>query len=574
MDTQMQNEYQRWLQLATEDEDLIRELKSIAGKEDEIYDRFYRELSFGTAGLRGIIGAGSNRMNIYTVRKATQGLADYLKQQYTEAAVAISFDSRIKSELFAREAARTLAANGIRVYLTDQLQPTPFLSFAVRTLNCQAGVMITASHNPSKYNGYKCYGPDGCQMTDHSAGAVTECISKLDIFHDVKTMDFDAGLAQGLIQFMPAELMDRYLQAVLACQVNSGIPKDNLKVIYTPLNGTGYLPVTRILSMTGVTDVTVVPEQRLPDGNFPTAPYPNPEIREAFNCAFKLAETVPADLLLATDPDADRVGIAVLHKGEYVLLTGNEIGCLLFHYILSCKHRDGTLPQNPVAVKTIVSSELIARIAEKYGVELINVLTGFKYIGEQILLLEQAGTAERFVFGFEESYGYLSGTYVRDKDAVYGAMIICEMAAYYKAQGKTLLDVLQELYEEFGYYAHHVINSHFEGAEGMAAMQQLMDRLRQNPPAEIAGFQVLRRLDYLQSVETDCTTGQTAPIHLPKSNVLSFQLEGNNGVIIRPSGTEPKIKVYITAVGTDRPAADHTAEVLTQAANALLPGKE
>ena len=568
--TDIMNKYELWCRCATEDADLTAELQAICGQEAEIRDRFYQELSFGTAGLRGVIGAGDNRMNIYTVRKATQGLANHLKAQ-KEAAVAIAYDSRIKSDLFAKEAARVLAAAGITVYLFPQLQPTPVLSYAVRYYGCQAGIMVTASHNPAKYNGYKCYGADGCQMTDNDANAVTACIRALDMFADVQVADYDEALADGRIRLVGQELLDSYYEQVLAQQVNPTVSaRAGLSVIYTPLNGTGNVPVREILRRVGIQQVTVVPEQEMPDGNFPTAPYPNPEIRQAFECALSLAEKQPADLLLATDPDADRVGIAVRDGDSYTLMTGNQVGCLLLDYILACRTANGTLPQNPVTVKSLVTSNLAAAIAAKYGCEMRDLLTGFKYIGEQAGLLEQAGQAERFVFGFEESYGYLAGTYVRDKDAVVASMLIVEMASYYHEQGVTLLQRLEQLYREHGYYCHSVINVAFEGEQGMIAMEQLMSGLREKPPAVLAGCKVLAVADYGRQVHTDCVTGRTTPIALPKSNVLSYTLEGNAGLIIRPSGTEPKVKAYITAIGTDPTAAAAQEAALQAQAKELL----
>lgn len=570
-DKAMMDNYARWKQRAIEDPDLLDELKSIAGQDEEILDRFYRELAFGTGGLRGVIGAGENRMNIYTVRKATQGLADYLNVSGSENAVAISFDSRIKSPLFAREAARVLAANGIKVHIFDELEPTPVLSFAVRSLHCQAGIMITASHNPAKYNGYKCYGADGCQMTDADANAVTAYIRKVEIFDGVKVADYSEAVRDGRIQMIGPELLEDFLQHVAGEQLLPGICHEvPLSVVYTPLNGTGNKPVREMLHRIGVSALAVVPEQEKPDGNFPTAPYPNPEIRQAFACALKLAETVKPDLLLATDPDCDRVGIAVLDSGDYTLMTGNEVGCLLLNYVLTTRAELGTLPEHPVTVKTIVTSDLVLRIAEKFGCEVREVLTGFKYIGEQIGLLEKEGHPERYVFGFEESYGYLSGTYVRDKDGVNASMLICEMAAYYKKQGKSLLDVLDALYAEFGVYRHILINAEFEGAEGMATMHKLMESLRENRPQEIAGLAVTRFSDYLASRSVDMRTGAETVLTLPKSNVLVFGLEDGAGVIVRPSGTEPKIKAYVTATGTDKAAAEAMAERLTDAAKELL----
>ena len=571
MDRNIPELYDLWCRKATEDPDLQAELAAIAGDEEGIFDRFYCELDFGTAGLRGVIGAGDNRMNIYTVRKATQGLVNYLKAHYGQSAVAIAYDSRIKSELFAKEAARTLAAGGVTVYLFDELEPTPVLSFAVRELHCQAGIMVTASHNPAKYNGYKCYGANGGQMTDNDANEVTAFVRALDIFEDVKVADFDEALADGRIRMVGAELVDRFLDRVAAAQVNRGIcEKAPLKVIYSPLNGTGNKPVRAILSRIGLRDVQVVPEQELPDGRFPTTPFPNPEFRQAFELALKMAEETKPDLLLATDPDCDRVGIAVRQGDEYVLTTGNEVGCLLLEYILSCKAAAGALPEAPMMVKTIVTSDLAVRVAEKYGCHAVNVLTGFKYIGEQIDKQEAAGHPENYILGFEESYGYLSGTHVRDKDAVVASMLICEMAAYYKAQGKTLLDVLNGLYREHGVYAHSVLNAQFEGAEGMAAMKALMENLRANRPDTVAGLRVLSAADYRESVSEDLTTGEKTVIDLPKSNVLSYTLEGGNSLIVRPSGTEPKIKAYITATGADEAAAAAMTERLKAAAGEML----
>ena len=544
--------YELWLQQAVEDSDLIEELKEISGQEKEIYDRFYKELEFGTAGLRGVIGAGTNRMNIYTVRRTTQGLANYLNSKKAGASVAIAYDSRIKSELFARECARVLAANGVTARIVKELQPVPVLSFAVRELRCDAGIMITASHNPAKYNGYKCYGPDGCQMTDTDAGNVYAEILKVDLFQGVKKVSFEEGLKQGKIVFIEESFYDRYLDCLEAQSINPGISADSgLKVVYTPLNGAGNKLVRKILDRIGVKDVQVVPEQELPDGNFPTCPYPNPEFREALTLALKKAQECKPDLVLATDPDSDRVGIAVKDGSDYRLMTGNETGIMLTNYILSCRKANKTLPEKPVVVKTIVTSEMIPRICSDYGCELRNVLTGFKYIGEQILGLEKAGEANRFVFGFEESYGYLAGTYVRDKDAVVASMLICEMAAYYRKQGKSLVQVIDELYQHYGYYQNTTLSYSFEGAEGMEIMKNKMAAMREHPFQEIAGMKVVKTADYQLSEEVDLVTGSKTEIKLPKSNVLSYSLEGGAAVIVRPSGTEPKIKVYVTSVGKD-----------------------
>lgn len=564
--------YNEWCKNAVEDKDLIAELESIKNDENEIYERFYTSLQFGTAGLRGIIGAGTNRMNIYVVRQATQGLANYVINKYGNGSVAISHDSRIKADLFMIEAARVLAANGIKVYITKELQPTPVLSYLVRYFKCQAGIMVTASHNPAAYNGYKAYGEDGCQMTDVAATAVYDEICKLDIFNDVKTVDFDEALKSGMIEYVDESVYETYLDKVMEQQVNPGICKDaDLKVVYTPLNGAGNKLVRKILDRIGVTDVTVVKEQELPDGNFTTCPYPNPEIKEALAKGLELCEKEQPDLLLATDPDADRVGIAVKdYDGSYRLITGNEDGVMLTNYILSCKKANGTLPENPVVVKTIVTTKLINKLCEKYGCELKNVLTGFKYIGEIILNLEKNHEENRYLFGFEESYGYLSGTYVRDKDAVVASMLVCEMAAYYKKQGKSLAEVIDGLYEEFGYYLNKTYSFEFEGAAGMQKMSDIMSSVRENMPEAVDKYKVVKVSDYMLKKETDIKTGENSDINLPKSNVISLNLEGDNAVIIRPSGTEPKIKLYITAVGSDKADAEAICESLVKSSKELL----
>ena len=548
-------QYHRWLDFPLEDPALKEELLSIKDQDEEIFDRFYQELAFGTAGLRGVLGAGTNRMNIYTVRKATQGMADYLNEKYPQSSIAISYDSRINSRLFAEETARVMAANGITAYLYDQLMPTPALSFAVRDLKCQAGVMVTASHNPAKYNGYKAYGPDGCQMTDEAAGAVLEKIGRIDIFDGVKVADFAQALGQGKIQYIKQEVIDRYLDAVESQSIRKGICADSgMKVVYTPLNGAGNMCVRAILDRIGIRDVVPVKEQELPDGNFPTCPYPNPEIREALQKGLDLCETEKPDLLLATDPDCDRVGIAVPHAGSYLLLTGNEVGVLLTDYIASSRIELGTMPQNPIVVKTIVTTSMIDRLAETYGFEVVNILTGFKYIGEHILRLEQKGEQDRYIFGFEESYGYLSGGYVRDKDAVDASMLICEMAAYYKKQGKTLADVLFGLYEKYGMHLNTQSSFTCEGASGMERMREIMEDLRKNAPDEICGKKVLWMSDYQASVKKSAAGQQ--PIHLPRSNVVEYGLEGDNVIVVRPSGTEPKIKVYFMVKGQSRAEAE------------------
>ena len=541
--------YNLWLQ-NVKDDNILSELKNICNDDSEIYERFYKDLEFGTAGLRGIIGAGTNRMNIYTVRRTTQGLADYLNENYKEASVAIAYDSRNKSDLFAKESACVLAANGIKTYITKELQPTPVLSFAVRNLGCKSGIMITASHNPAKYNGYKCYGDDGCQMTEHAANNVYNKIQKVDIFSGVKTLTFEEGIKIGKIVYIEDDLYNRYLENVMAQSINKDVCKESeLKVVYTPLNGAGNKLVRKVLSNIGVKNVQVVKEQEYPDGNFPTCTYPNPEFKEALSLALDLAKNVDADLVLATDPDSDRVGIAVKESNSYRLLSGNEVGIILLNYILSNRKSLGTLPNNPVAVKTIVSSKMIDVIAKAYKCELRDVLTGFKYIGEQILNLEKAGEENRFIFGFEESYGYLVGTYVRDKDAVVASMLICEMAEYYRKQGKTLSDVINELYNEYGFYQNTTLSYNFEGSAGMEKMQKIMDSLRNEHLTNIASMKVEKINDYKESTSIDKRTGNIDKIDLPKSNVISYELEGGSGAIVRPSGTEPKIKIYVTAVG-------------------------
>lgn len=564
--------YNEWLENAVEDKDLTAELESIKNNEDEIYDRFYTALKFGTAGLRGIIGAGTNRMNIYVVRQATQGLANYVLKKYGNGSVAISHDSRIKADLFMNEAARVLAANGIKVYITSELQPTPVLSYLVRYFKCQAGIMVTASHNPAAYNGYKAYGEDGCQMTDVAANTVYDEISKLDMFKDVKIADFDEAVKSGMIEYVDESVYDTYLEKVMEQQVNPGVCKGaDLKVVYTPLNGTGNKLVRKVLGKIGVNDVVIVPEQELPDGNFTTCPYPNPEIKEALAKGLELCEKEQPDLLLATDPDADRVGIAVKdYDGSYRLISGNEDGVMLTNYILSCKKASGKLPEKPVVVKTIVTTKLINKLCEKYGCELKNVLTGFKYIGEVILNLEKKHEENRYLFGFEESYGYLSGTYVRDKDAVVASMLVCEMAAYYKKQGKSLAEVIDGLYEEFGYYLNQTYSFEFGGAAGMQKMADIMTAVRDNTPKSIAGYDVVKVSDYLLRKETDVATGSVTDIDLPKSNVIALHLADDNAVIIRPSGTEPKIKLYITSVGKDKDNAAEICEKLVVASKEIL----
>ncbi len=543
--------YNEWLEKAKEDAQITQELLDIKDDNDAVYDRFYTPLTFGTAGLRGVLGAGINRMNIYVVRHATQGLANYIKKKYGTGSVAISHDSRINSDVFKIEAARVLAANGIKAYITEELEPTPVLSYLVRNLGCVAGIMVTASHNPAEYNGYKAYGEDGCQMTDVAAGMVFDEIQAIDVFDDVKLCDFDEALKNGSIEYVKNSVYDEYIAEVEKRQVNPGICKDaNLNIVYTPLNGAGNKLVRRALADIGVENVTVVKEQENPDGNFTTCPFPNPELEEALAKGLELCKATGAELLLATDPDSDRVSIAARRAdGTYRLYTGNEIGAMLTEYILSCRKANGTLPKDPIVVKTIVTTKIIEAMCKEYGAELKNVLTGFKYIGEVILGLEQKGEEDRYVFGFEESCGYLSGSYVRDKDAVVASMLICEMAAYYKKQNKSLVDVIDGIYAKYGYYLNTTLNFYFKGAAGMQKIADIMDGLRNNAPKTIAGYQVEAIADYSEKVATDLVTGKTEAIDLPKSNVLSYTTEGGHCAIVRPSGTEPKLKIYITAIG-------------------------
>lgn len=563
--------YSLWCEKATADSDLIPELQNISGDDDAILDRFYKNLEFGTAGLRGVIGAGTNRMNVYTVNQATQGLANYLNENFENPSVAVAYDSRIKSDVFAKEAACVLAANGIKVYLYPELVPTPMLSFAVRRLGCASGIIITASHNPSKYNGYKCYDPNGYQMTDEAAAKTYEYIQKTDMFSGVKTMSFDDALAEDMIDFIEDWLMDEFYEKVLSARVNpDALKKANLKVIYTPLNGTGNKPVRKVLKKAGIKDVTVVKEQEKPDGNFPTCPFPNPEIRQAFECAIKTAEGTNADLLLATDPDCDRVGIAVRDGGEYVLMTGNEVGAMLCEYLLSSLKEQGKLPENPIVVKTIVTTPLVETIAAAYKAQTADLLTGFKYIGELVTNLEKKDETDRFIVGMEESYGYLRGAHARDKDAVVASLLICEMASYYKLKGISLKQFMDSIYEKYGMYLNTVLNFGFEGASGMQKMADMMNDLRVNSPKEIAGAPVVKMSDYKLSVTKDTVTGEETEIKLPKSNVLSFIMPDNSKVIVRPSGTEPKIKVYITACGNSREESTAKSEKIADSMSKIL----
>ncbi len=560
-------EYERWLQAELDDPDLTEELKKIQDEPDEINDRFYRNLEFGTGGLRGVIGAGTNRMNVCTVCKATQGLANYLNKHGKSPSVAIAYDSRIKSDVFAKQSAAVLAANGIKAHIYPWLSPTPTLSYAVRFLKCDAGICITASHNPAKYNGYKAYGSDGCQITLEMADEVLAEINSLDIFTDVKRMDFDEGLKSGMISFIKDEVIDSFLLDVMKQSV---LPAkcDGLKIVYTPLNGTGRVCVTRIMKMIGIENVTVVPEQEFPDGNFTTCPFPNPEIKEALQKGLDLSAKVQPDLLVATDPDCDRCGIAVNQHGEFVLMSGNEVGVLLLDFIARNRVLNGSMPKNPVAVSTIVSTDMAAAVAKEYGIDFVRVLTGFKYIGDQIGLLEEKGEADRYIFGFEESYGYLSGSYVRDKDAVDASMLICQMAYDYKQKGLTLVDAMDALYKKYGYFENDLLSFNFEGEDGMNRMNQIMDTLRGYAPEEIAGYEVIGWSDYEASQR--CDGGKKSEITLPKSNVLEYRLGNGSKLIVRPSGTEPKIKVYLSGKGGDKAASMEIIEKLRSAAPKLL----
>lgn len=555
MDNIFLKQYNRWL-FSVSDKEVLNELNQMSDDEERIRDCFYRDLAFGTGGLRGVIGAGSNRMNIYTVAKASQGLADYVIENYKpdERKIAVSYDSRIKSDIFAEIAAGVFAANGISVYIYRQLMPTPCLSFAVRKLKCSAGIMITASHNPSKYNGYKVYGADGCQITTSAADDILSEIEKLDIFTDVQRMEFEVALDAGIIEYISDDVYTAFIEEVKKQSVAGKNIKRDAAIVYSPLNGTGLKPVLRTLKETGYTNITVVKEQEEPDGNFPTCPYPNPEIRDAMSLGIKYAERYNADLFLATDPDCDRVGIAVKDDcGNYVLLSGNEVGILLLDFICARRTEMKTMPADPVCIKTIVTMDMAERIASDYGVRVINVLTGFKFIGEQIGFLEEKGKEDSYIFGFEESYGYLSGSYVRDKDAVDGAFLICEMFSYYKDKKITLIDKLNELYEKYGYYLNTLHSYEFEGFEGAAKIQEIMEKFH-------AGFEVIgpkkvvKCLDYSKGIDG-----------LPKSDVLKYILEGNCSVTIRASGTEPKLKAYISVSAESKDKAVNCEKQIMEA---------
>ena len=545
--------YELWKKETRGNEELSADLTGLS--EDDVFDRFYRELEFGTAGLRGVLGAGTNRMNIYTVARASAGVAAYLLASGTKnrSSVAIAYDSRNNSELFAKTAAAVYAGRGIKVFLYPFLMPTPALSYAVRNLGCDAGVVVTASHNPAKYNGYKVYGSDGCQITEDAAAKIRSAIEKTPYFESIP--DFAALMASGDIEYIGDDIINGFISDAVNCAKSGRTGKRNLKLVYTPLNGAGEMCVTNALAMCGFDDVTVVPEQQKPDGNFPTCPYPNPEIKEALALGLELMKKTGADLLLATDPDCDRVGTAVPVGDSYRLITGNEMGVMLLDYLCRDRVAKGTMPKDPMAVKTIVTTDMTYEVAKKYGVRIVDVLTGFKYIGEQIALLEEKNAADSYLLGFEESYGYLCSPFVRDKDGVSASVLICEMADYYRAEGKTLADRLDELYAEFGAYRNSVDSFAFEGSSGMDKMRAIMEKLRDNPPAEVLGRKLVAVNDYLKS-ESRTADGSMSEIKLPKSNVLKFIFEDGLGIIARPSGTEPKLKIYYTVKADTMQAAD------------------
>lgn len=565
-------EYARWL-ARVDDADLLAELEKIADNDDKIQERFCAHLEFGTAGLRGVMGAGPAYMNIYTVRRATQGLADYIMTCYGEGSVAVAYDSRHKSQVFAEACAAVLAGNGVKVWLYDRLMPTPMLSFAVRELGARAGIMITASHNPAKYNGYKVYGADGCQMTPEDTAAVSARIDEVDIFDGVTSADFKKALAADDIHYIGNRTIERYYQEVKKQQVQPGVAERYpVKVLYSPLYGTGNEPVRRVLADIGVKELSIVTEQELPDGDFPTAPYPNPETKEAMALGLAQCNKLKADLFIATDPDADRVGVAVRDDKEYRQLTGNEVGVLLLYYIIQSRTEKKTMPQDPIAVRSIVSTRLADDVAKDGGVEMQTVLTGFKYIGEKILLLEQQGRQDRFIFGFEESCGYLAGTYVRDKDAVVASMLLCEMASWCRMKNTTIARVLDALYEKYGYYRTDVVNIEFDGLEGADEMEAVMQRLYAQHPTELAGQAVTSVADYKRGVRTSLTLGVETPIDLPPADVMGYMLESGATVIVRPSGTEPKMKIYVTAKEKNTGDSAKMVKKLESAAKKLVKG--
>ncbi len=558
MEKKIEEKFKRWVSLA--DDELVKELKIIEHDESELEDRFYKNLSFGTAGMRGILGAGTNRINKFVVGRMTQAICDYLKQIKKKPSVAISYDSRAKSDAFSKHTASVFAANGIDVHIFEKLTPVPMLSFAVRELKCEAGIMITASHNPAEYNGYKVYGADGCQIGEDVAQKMYSISQDLDFFNDVKTLDFDVALKEGKIKYVEKKVIEKYYEAVFSCLINKNLLScKNFRVLYTPLNGAGNLPVREVLNRLNVNEVFVVKEQEQPDENFTTCSPPNPETKEALSLGLKYCKEKKPDVLIATDPDCDRVGIAVpsnKNKESYVILNGNEIGILMFYYICVQRSSLNTLPKNPVAVKTIVSSSLVEEIAKDYCVCFKNVLTGFKYIGEQIALLEAKNEQERFVFGFEESHGYLAGGYVRDKDGVFAASFLCEIVAFYKKQNMLISDVLNNIYEKYGYCKNRVESFVFDGKQGMQKMQDIITDLRQRNILKIGNFKIRKRLDYLEGIEIDFKTKEEKAINLNRSNVLQYVFENKASLIVRPSGTEPKIKIYYSVLAATQKKAE------------------
>lgn len=559
-----QEKYNYWLQQKDMDPEVLSQLKAMEGNENEIFESFYKDLEFGTAGLRGILGAGTNRMNIYTVGKASDGFSKYLKENFDSPSIAIAYDSRINSELFAWVSARIMAKNGIKVYIYNELMPTPMLSYAVRHYKCDGGIVITASHNPAKYNGYKVYGPDGCQAGPEMADAILSCINKTDMFKVQLAEKDDKN-----INIIPDSVIESFIDTILKKRVYED--KDAVKklnIVYTPLNGTGMMPVDRVMKKMGVENMVVVKEQQMPDGNFPTCSYPNPEYREALEKGLELLAETKGDILIATDPDADRVGVAVKHNNEFRLITGNEMGVLMLDYICRAKKLNGTMPQNPVAVKTIVTTAMVDAVCQKYNVKLESVLTGFKFIGGVIADLEENNRVEDYLLGFEESYGYLLGEHVRDKDAVSAVMLIADMTAYYKTKGKTLVDVLEDMFNEFGFYENKTVTFAFEGASGLEKMASLMEQLRNQPPKTVAGADIIEISDYKLSV-TKNKQGET-PITLPKSNVLAYKLSDGCSFVVRPSGTEPKLKIYMFVKAETKEKAKERVGELHSSLEALI----
>ena len=568
--------YNEWISSSTISEEVKEELRAIKD-EKEIEDRFYKELEFGTGGLRGIIGAGTNRMNVYTVGKATQGFADFINDTYKgEKAIAIAYDSRNMSKEFAKAAALTLCANDIKVYLYESLRPTPMLSFAVRHLKCKAGIVITASHNPKEYNGYKAYGEDGCQLTDEPAKEVIGYVNRVEDYSKIKTMSEEEALEKGLLVYIGEDVDKAYIESLKSLTIREELVKDHakdLKIVYTPIHGSGNVPVRRVLSELGYENVLVVKEQELPNGNFPTAPYPNPENPDVFKIAMEMANKVNADVIFGTDPDCDRIGVVVKdNKGEFRVLTGNQTGMLLVNYVLGSLKELNKLPKNGVVIKTIVTTESVRKMAEAYGVKLIDVLTGFKYIGEKIREFEETGSNE-YLIGFEESYGYLFGTFSRDKDAVVASMLIAEMTLYYKKQGKTLYDALVEIYEQYGYFKESLVSVELKGKEGQEKIGRCLDLLRADEITEVNGVKVVKSFDYKSSTEKDLIANTNSKINLPKSNVLKYILEDDSWFVVRPSGTEPKMKVYLAVKGNSLEDADKQTERFKSSVMAIVNEK-